>query len=239
MSKKILELDQVYFPGEVETEQEESFFVSLEKLAKESNSEGTKRTKSALHKWGVAFEKEKFEPLPRIFLENLDVFQFRGSELQVLIQILMWWTDRSRWPTCHYETIASRTGISTRIIMDTLKRLEEKEVVVPSFEYIVVKKRPAMFYKPVKWSRKGLLKRVKYSELPADMRARSNNGARFFDLTNLIDICTHLLNQKQQAQKGAESINMVRQLKSSEELIEDITSSKDFKEYARFLRKHQ
>lgn len=239
MSKKILELDQVDLPGEVETEQEESFFVSLEKLAKESNSEGTKRTKSALHKWGVAFEKEKFEPLPRIFLENLDVFQFRGSELQVLIQILMWWTDRSRWPTCHYETIASRTGISTRIIMDTLKRLEEKEVVVPSFEYIVVKKRPAMFYKPVKWSRKGLLKRVKYSELPADMRARSNNGARFFDLTNLIDICTHLLNQKQQAQKGAESINMVRQLKSSEELIEDITSSKDFKEYARFLRKHQ
>lgn len=124
MSKKILELDQVDLPGEVETEQEESFFVSLEKLAKESNSEGTKRTKSALHKWGVAFEKEKFEPLPRIFLENLDVFQFRGSELQVLIQILMWWTDRSRWPTCHYETIASRTGISTRIIMDlALKKL--------------------------------------------------------------------------------------------------------------------
>lgn len=239
MSKKILELDQVDLPDEVETEQEESFFVSLEKLAKESNSEGTKRTKSALHKWGVAFEKEKFEPLPRIFLENLDVFQFRGSELQVLIQILMWWTDRSRWPTCHYETIASRTGISTRIIMDTLKRLEEKEVVVPSFEYIVVKKRPAMFYKPVKWSPKGLLKRVKYSELPADMRTRSNNGARFFDLTNLIDICTHLLNQKNQAQKGAESINMVRQLKSSEEVIDEITSSKGYKEYARFLRKHQ
>jgi len=219
--------------------QEDDFFASLKKLGTESSTESTKRTKSALHKWGTQFEKEKFEPLPRIFLENLDVFQFKGSELQVLIQILMWWTDRSRWPTCHYETIASRTGLSTRIIMDTLKRLEEKSIVVPKFEYVVVKNRPAMYYKPVKWSKKGLLKRLKFNELPADMRTRSNNGARFFDLTNLIEICTHLLQQKEQAQKGAESINMVRQLKTSEEVIDALTSSKGFKEYARFLRKHQ
>lgn len=236
--KKPLKLNEVDISEGGNPEQIEDFFVRLEKIA-ENNKEGTNKTKSALHKWGPALEKEKFEPLPRIFLENFDVFQFRGSELQVLIQILMWWTDRSRWPTCHYETIASRTGLSTRMVMDTLKKLEEKAIVVPSFEYVIVKDRPAMVYKPVKWSTKGLLKRVKYRELPDEMRTRSNNGARFFDLTNLIEICTHLLNQKQQAQKGAEKINMVRHLKNSEEVIEGITSSNDFKEYARFLRKHQ
>jgi len=239
MTKKQPKSAAPELPEKFELDDEENFFVSLNKLAKDTASEGSKRSRGALHKWGAQFEKEKFEPLPRIFLENLDVFQFRGSELQVLIQILMWWTDRSRWPTCHYETIASRTGLTPRMIMDTLKRLEEKQVVVPTFEYTVVKNRPAMFFKPVKWSKKGLLKRLKFTELPADMRSRSNNGARFFDLTNLIEICTHLLNQKQQAQRGAESINMVRQLKSSEEVIEEITSTKDFKEYARFLRKHQ
>jgi len=238
MSKKKIDLASLDL-DDANSSDDSDFLQVLQKLSSQGPNEGSKKTKSALHKWGAKFEKEKFEPLPRIFLENLDVFQFKGSELQVLIQILMWWTDHSRWPTCHYETIASRTGLTPRMIMDTLKRLEEKRIVVPNFEYGVIKNRPAMFYKPVKWSTPGLLKRLKFSELPKEMQTRSNSGARFFDLTNLIDICIHLINQKDLAQKGAERINLVRQIKSSEEIIDELTSSKDFKEYTRFLRKHQ
>jgi|SaaInl5LU_22_DNA_1037371.scaffolds.fasta_scaffold02186_5 hypothetical protein len=215
------------------------FFESLEKELEIKSDKPSRRSKSALHKWGEQFDDEKFEPLPRILLENLDVFQFKGSELAVLIQILMWWTDRTKWPTCHYETISSRTGLSTRMIMDTLKRLEEKQIKVPSISYEIVKGRPSIIYKEVKWSTPGVINRLKYSELPPSMKTRSNNGARFFDLSNLIDICEHLLNQKNMAKRGEESINMVRQKKSSDELIEEITSSKDFQSYSRFLRKHQ
>lgn len=103
----------------------------------------------------------------------------------------------------------------------------------------MVKGKPSILYKETKWATKGIIQRLKYQELPPEMRTRSNNGARFFDLSNLIDICEYLLNQKHMAKKGEETINMVRQTKSSEELIKEITSSKDFQSYSRFLRKHQ
>ncbi|MEH6626614.1 MAG: hypothetical protein V7739_09220 [Motiliproteus sp.] len=220
-------------------DKELDFFESIGMLADEAGSKQPRKVKNALYKWGEDFDDEKFEPLPRIFLENLDVFQFTGSELAVLIQIFMWWTNRGKWPTCFYDAIASRTGLSTRMIMDTLKRLEEKQVRVPAIEYLVVKNRPSIVYKEVKWAKIGLIKRLKYSELPPEMKTKSNKGARFFDLSNLLDICSHLINQKNVAQKGEEAISRIRQTKSSEELVYDITSSKDFKEYSRFLRKHQ
>jgi hypothetical protein len=220
-------------------DKELDFFESIEVLSSDTGGKQSTKVKKALYKWGEAFDDEKFEPLPRIFLENLDVFQFKGSELAVLIQIFMWWTDRARWPTCHYDSIASRTGLSNRMIMDTLKRLEEKQIKVPAIEYVVVKNKPCIVYKEVKWAKEGLIKRLKYRELPPEMRTRSNKGARFFDLSNLLDVCIYLINQKNVAQKGEEAINRIRQTKSSEELVHDITSSKDFQEYSRFLRKHQ
>jgi hypothetical protein len=226
--------------------EELDFFESIEMLSAEAESKqskaGSKQSKAgrnALYKWGADFDEEKFEPLPRIFLENLDVFQFRGSELAVLIQILMWWTNRDKWPTCFYDAIASRTGLSTRMIMDTLKKLEEKQVIVPTIEYEVVRNKPHIVYKEVKWKKRGLIKRLKYNELPSEMKTRSNNGARFFDLSSFLDICSHLIKQKNAARKGEEAISKIRQIKSSQELVHDITSSKDFKEYIRFLRKHQ
>ena len=219
-----------------------SFIEELELHANEvetSTKKDNRKAKGALYKWGEDFDEEKFEPLPRIFLENLDVFQFKGSELAVLIQIFMWWTNRTKWPTCHYDAIANRTGLSNRMIMDTLKRLEEKQLRVPAISYENVKNKPSIVYKEVKWADIGLIKRLKYTELPPEMKTRSNNGARFFDMSNLINICIHLLNQKKLAQSSEEAINKVRQTKNSTELIEHITSSKDFKEYSRFLRKHQ
>jgi hypothetical protein len=219
-----------------------NFVESLELHANEvatSPSRESRKGKGALFKWGEDFDDEKFEPLPRIFLENLDVFQFKGSELAVLIQIFMWWTDRTKWPTCHYDAVANRTGLSNRMIMGTLKRLEEKQIRVPTIDYENIKNKPSIVYKEVKWAEVGLIKRLKYVELPLEMKTRSNNGARFFDLSNLINICIHLLNQKKLAQDSEKAISKVRQTKSSTEIIEQITSSIGFKDYSRFLRKHQ
>ena len=225
--------------GDLDSVEDLDFFENLEAIASGYKVKESRKGKGALYKWGEVFENEKFEPLPRILLENLDVFQFKGSELAVLIQIFMWWTDRNRWPTCHYDAIANRTGLSNRMIMDTLKRLEEKQIRVPTIKYENVNKKPTLVYKEEKWAEEGLIKRLRYIDLPQNMKTRSNNGARFFDLSNLLNICEHLLNQKKQAQRSEELFNKIRQTKTADELITEITSSRDFKEYSRFLRKHQ
>lgn len=205
---------------------------------KQANKE-TSVKKKALHKWGADFAEQRFEPLPRVLLENMDVFQFRGSELAILIQILMWWSDETRWPTCYYDSIASRTGLSNRIVMDNLKRLEEKIIKVPKIEFSVVKGKGVMSYAQVRWKETGILKRLKYSELPEGMKGRNTTGARYFDLSNLISICEYLIKQQDIAKEAAEQINKARQTKSAEDLVNELMASNDYKDFTRFLRKHQ
>jgi hypothetical protein len=189
--------------------------------------------------WGTDFDGQKFEPLPRILLENMDVFQFRGSELAILIQILMWWSDESRWPTCYYDSISSRTGLTNRMVMDNLKRLENKVIKVPKIQFQDIKGKGMISYTHEIWKGKGLIKRLKYSELPEGMKGRGTTGARYFDLSNLLNICIYLMKQHDFAKEAQEQINKARQTKSGEELISDLTKSQDYKEFTRYLRKHQ
>lgn len=233
--KKTLDLDLILASAEGDASSQKNDFLSTLKASQKKNEK-----KTALHKWGAEFDNQKFEPLPRVLLENMDVFQFRGSELAILIQILMWWSEGSRWPTCYYDSIASRTGLSNRIVMDNLKKLEEKVIKVPKIEFGVdKKKRGYVTYNQVPWKSKGLLKRLKYSELPEGMLGRGTKGARYFDLSNLIDICKYLMKQHELAKEATEQINKARQTKSAEELIEDIISSKDYQEVTKYLRKYQ
>ena len=81
-------------------------------------------------KWGEAAYGGFFS-IPDVLLKNQNELELKDGELVVLLNVLMHWWYRDKYPFPRSTTIARRMGVSMRTVQRALSRLEELNLLCP------------------------------------------------------------------------------------------------------------
>ena len=82
--------------------------------------------------WGSAVDNGEtgFTPVPDILIRSQDRLELSPMEFVVLLNILLHWWRPADWPFPRLSAISRRIGTTPRTVQRTVRRLEDKGLVV-------------------------------------------------------------------------------------------------------------
>lgn len=89
----------------------------------------------AKDKWGLAAEAG-FQMLPDLLLLKQTALELSPTDMIVLINISMSWWYADQRPFPRTSTIARRMGVTIRTVQRSLKKLQKKGLIIPTYEKV-------------------------------------------------------------------------------------------------------